>query len=366
MSQIGLFGGSFDPIHKAHIYIAMLAYEQLHLDEVQLIPTKNNPWKDGSRASQEDRLEMIKLGIVDCKHISINTIELESQNDDKNFTIETIERLIELHPEHHYYYIMGMDQANLFYKWKDAQKISELVTLVTFQRGHYLPHHKELEPFHFMILDNQPITASSSDARNGQVELLDSRVLKYITSQGIYLDSITSAYMKEKRWKHTMSVAKLAAEIARSNKLNEKQAYIAGMFHDIAKEMNYNEAQQIMDEYFHQYVNKPVAIWHQWVSRYMSEHKFLIDDLIILEAIEHHTTGSIHMSAIGKCVYVADKLDPLRGYDSSQQIEICKNDIHQGFRDSLIDFYEFSTKNHRDIDDMFDEIYDYFVVKGEI
>ena len=71
---------------------------------------------------------------------------------------------------------------------------------------------------------------------------------------------------------------------------------------------------------------------------------FLIEDPIILKAIEDHTTASVDISLIGKCLYVADKLDPLRGYDSSKQIELCKKDINAGFRDSLIDFYEFSKK----------------------
>ena len=51
MRKIGLFGGSFDPIHKAHVEIAKMALKQLQLDEVQLIPTKNNPWKDKDCAS---------------------------------------------------------------------------------------------------------------------------------------------------------------------------------------------------------------------------------------------------------------------------------------------------------------------------
>ena len=109
----------------------------------------------------------------------------------------------------------------------------------------------------------------------------------------------------------------------------------------------------------------PYRIWHQWLSRYVSEHEFLIEDPIILKAIEDHTTASVDISLIGKCLYVADKLDPLRGYDSSKQIELCKKDINAGFRDSLIDFYEFSKKKNREIDDCFYEIYDYFVVKGE-
>lgn len=113
------------------------------------------------------------------------------------------------------------------------------------------------------------------------------------------------------------------------------------------------------------YVNKPIAIWHQWISRYISEKEYLIDDPVVLQAIENHTTASIDISQIGKCVYVADKLDPLRGYDSSKQIEICKKDIDRGFIDALDDFYQFSKSKQRKIDESFNDIYKHFVLKGE-
>lgn len=366
MKRIGLFGGSFDPIHKAHVEIAQIALQQLHLDEIQFIPTKNNPWKKTSCASENDRLAMMTLAIHHEKKLSINPIELKMEHDQKNYTYDTLLQLIQENPDYQYTYIMGMDQANLFSDWKNADEISQMVQLAAFQRGGYHMDKHILEKYHFQILENEPVNASSSDVRNGHIEMLDSNVLKYITKQGLYLETIVSCRMKEKRWKHTCSVAKLAAQIAKANHLNDKQAYIAGMFHDIAKEMDAQKARIIMQTHFPQYLDKPFAIWHQWISRYVSEHEYLIDDEFVLDAIEHHTTGSIHISPVGKCVYVADKLDPLRGYDSTHQIAVCMKDIHQGFRDSLIDFYEFSTQNQKPIDDCFFEIYDYFVTRGEI
>lgn len=365
MRKIGLFGGSFDPIHKAHVEIAMCAIEQLGLDEVQLIPTRHNPWKNQSCADAKERIEMIKIAIQGYPLLTVNTIEVDDKHADKNYTIHTIENLVQQNPDVQYYYIMGMDQANAFDKWKKAKKISQLVQLVAFQRGGYEPVLDILNMYHFQLLNNQPVYASSSDVREGHIEMLDQQVLRYISKQGLYLDTMVKSRMKEKRWKHTCSVAKLAQEIAKENHLDEKQAYIAGIMHDVAKEMNKEEARKIMENYFCEYLSKPYPIWHQWLSRYVSEYEFLIEDTVVLKAIEDHTTASIGMSQIGKCLYVADKLDPLRGYDSAEQIEICKRDIDQGFRNSLIDFYEFSKKKNREIDKCFYDIYDYYVTKGE-
>ncbi|MDE6953103.1 MAG: nicotinate-nucleotide adenylyltransferase [Erysipelotrichales bacterium] len=365
MKKIGILGGSFDPIHKGHIEIANIALKELELDEIQLIPTKNNPWKDNVNTSERNRLKMMELAIQEIKNITINTIELESHSDDKNYTIDTIKILKAKHPDVKYYYIMGMDQATLFHQWKNAEEISELVQLVAFQRGGYEDKGVNIEKYHFIVLNNKPIYASSSEVRNGHIEMLDKCVLEYISNKGLYLDTMISLYMKEKRWKHTCSVANLAKMIAKANGFNEQQAYIAGMLHDIAKEMPYEEALELMKKHYPEYLDKSVAIWHQWLSRYVSEYTFLVKDEIILKAIEDHTTGSTSMSDIGKVVYVADKLDPLRGYDSSKQIDICKKDIHEGFRNSLIEFHEFSKNNNRNIDECFYEIYNKYVVKGE-
>lgn len=125
-----------------------------------------------------------------------------------------------------------------------SKKISQLVQLIAFQRGGYKPHYSILDTYHFQLLNNQPVYASSSDVRNGHIEMLDQDILRYISSQGLYLDTMVRSRMKEKRWKHTCSVAKLAKKIAKANQLNQKQAYIAGIMHDVAKEMDQKEAQK--------------------------------------------------------------------------------------------------------------------------
>ena len=159
-------------------------------------------------------------------------------------------------------------------------------------------------------------------------------------------------------------MAKLAKEIAKSNGIDETKAYVAGMLHDIAKEMPHDEALVLMKKYFPDYLNKPEAIWHQWLSQYVAQIEFLVDDQEILQAIRHHTTASINMSKLDMCIYEADKYDPSRDYDSSKEIELCKQDVVAGFKSCLQDFYDFSTKKGRKIDECFYGIYDKYV-KGE-
>ena len=84
MKKIGLFGGSFDPVHIGHISIATIALKELGLDEVQLIPTGHNPWKDDNHTEDVHRLNMLKLALKDEENITINTIELDDSSKTVN------------------------------------------------------------------------------------------------------------------------------------------------------------------------------------------------------------------------------------------------------------------------------------------
>lgn len=359
--KIGLLGGSFDPIHKGHIEIAKYALEKLSLDSFYFIPTKNNPWKDIQNAPGLYRKEMIELAIKNEPQMEVCTIELDSDSIDKNYTIDTLRALTIAHPDDSLYFLMGMDQASAFDKWKGAKEISELVQLVAFNRGGYVQSHPNLDKYHFIKMDNSEITASSTEIKNGHLDMLDPEVLGYISNHGLYLDMMIKDRMKEKRYKHTLSVAALTKDFCEANGLDPLKGYIAGMMHDVAKEMPHKQALDLMKKYYSAHVDQPEPIWHQWLSRYVCEKEFLITDEEILKAIEDHTTASTSMSRLGMCLYCADKLDPLRGYDSSEQIVLCKHDIEAGFRNCLTDFYEFSTKKHRPIDPCFFDVYDKYV-----
>ena len=363
--KVGLFGGSFDPIHIGHIELAKEAIEQLDLDEFYFIPTKHNPWKNNSIASDEDRVKMIEIAIRDEEKLHIERVELDWPDEEKNYTIKTIKVLKNAHPDVDYYYFMGMDQVCHYHEWKKAKKLSKKVQLVAFNRGGYPDKHENLKKFNFIKIDNSSVLASSTEIREGNIAMLDGDVLRYISSHGLYLDTMIKNRMCEKRYLHSLSVANLCVEFAKGNGVDPLDAYIAGVMHDVAKEMDMKVANRLMSRYFPDHLKTAKPIWHQWLSRYVCEHDFLIENQDILKAIEDHTTGSTTMTQLGKCLYCADKLDPLRGYDSSKQIEICKQDIDEGFRNELTNFYEFSKQKGRSIDPLFYDIYKTYV-KGTL
>lgn len=358
--RIGLLGGSFDPVHKGHIAIAKEAIKDLHLDAFHFIPTKNNPWKDTCVASAKDRMAMLQIAIDDAR-MSVDPIECDSRNNEKNYTIHTLEALCSAHPDDEFYFLMGMDQACAFEKWVEAKKISEMVQLVAFNRSGYSEDHQNLETYHFIKLDNQPMHASSTEIKAGDLSMIAPPVLHYASMHGLYIDTMIRPRLSEKRYQHSLSVAKLTAEFAQSNGADPLKGYIAGVMHDVAKELDHDLAKKMMKAYYPDHLDSSRPIWHQWLSSYVARHEFYIDDEEILKAIEDHTTASTSMTTLGKCLYCADKLDPLRGYDSSAGIALCNKDIDAGFASQLIQFYEFSKKKNRPIDEIFFTIYKKYV-----
>ena len=91
------------------------------------------------------------------------------------------------------------------------------------------------------------------------------------------------------------------------------------------------------------------------------KNRGILSDKEILQAITNHTTASSKMSLLDMCIYCADKYDPGRGYDSSREIALCKKDICEGFKQSLIDFVAFSKQKNRTIDPIFNEVYETYV-----
>ncbi|ETD70407.1 nicotinate-nucleotide adenylyltransferase [Pelistega indica] len=192
--KIGLFGGSFNPFHLAHLRLALTALEELSLDEVQLIPA-GQPWqKQPLSVNAEHRLKMLKLAIKDYPKIRINTIELEREGP--SYTIDTVSSLPK---QHNYYWLMGSDQLNNFATWNDWQSILLYVQLVIVKRPHYdispppelLNELKKInKSLIFMNFDEIDLSSTEIRHKINQGEdvsnLIEAKVYQYIKQHGLY------------------------------------------------------------------------------------------------------------------------------------------------------------------------------------
>ncbi len=134
--RIGIYGGSFNPIHKAHVGIVKFILEKLELDRIIIIPVGKASHRDDVTVSGELRKRMCELAFEGEEKIVISDIEIKNQ--DTSYTIDTLKKIISCYGENNEFYeIVGEDSAYNFSKWKDYEKILELSKVIVFRREGY-------------------------------------------------------------------------------------------------------------------------------------------------------------------------------------------------------------------------------------
>lgn len=133
-ARLGLFGGTFDPIHLGHLILAERAFEKLKLDQLIFIPAKISPYKTNlpPPAPAEDRVAMIKLAIARRSNWSLDTRELLRKG--VSFTIDTVREIQQEHQGATFFLFIGEDQLLGLTGWKESEELQKLVTFVVLSR----------------------------------------------------------------------------------------------------------------------------------------------------------------------------------------------------------------------------------------
>lgn len=130
MRRIGIFGGTFDPVHVGHLAIARAALDCVPLHEVRFVPARRSPLKDrGPFASEEDRLAMLRLATAGEGRFTVSTIELERSGG--SYTVDTLEQL---KADGELFLILGADAAAELDRWRDPARVAELATILVAAR----------------------------------------------------------------------------------------------------------------------------------------------------------------------------------------------------------------------------------------
>lgn len=128
--RLGIFGGTFDPVHVGHLAIARAALEAVPLDRILFVPARRSPLKDrGPFAGEADRLAMLELAIADEPRFAVLGDELE--RDGPSYTVDTIDRLA---GEDELFLILGSDALIDFPRWREPERIARLATLLVADR----------------------------------------------------------------------------------------------------------------------------------------------------------------------------------------------------------------------------------------
>jgi nicotinate-nucleotide adenylyltransferase len=137
MLRLGLYGGSFDPIHHGHLILARQALEDLFLERIIFIPAAESPFKpDHLGASAEDRLAMIKLAIQDEPRFVVDPLELNREAP--SYTIHTVRAYKAQYPEDALFFLVGEDHVPALPKWNEFEQLDQLVNFAILSRSDLL------------------------------------------------------------------------------------------------------------------------------------------------------------------------------------------------------------------------------------
>ncbi|MGV3483837.1 MAG: nicotinate-nucleotide adenylyltransferase [Planctomycetaceae bacterium] len=132
--RVGIFGGSFDPIHFGHLWMAELSREAMQLDEVLFIPAATSPLKPhGPVASNEQRVAMLQLALSGYAPMRIDTREIDRGGT--SYTIDTVRSLQSERPGDEFFLLVGSDAFRSIDRWKEPQELLSIITPVVLSRG---------------------------------------------------------------------------------------------------------------------------------------------------------------------------------------------------------------------------------------
>jgi nicotinate-nucleotide adenylyltransferase len=145
--RIGVFGGSFDPVHWGHLRLAESCWRQAKLDRVDFVAARQQPHKpQGPVASPADRVAMLELAIAGRPEFAVSTVELDREG--VSYTADTLRELHKRAPNDQLYFLMGADSLTDFPNWREPAAICELATLLVVHRpGSAEPDFAALRPF---------------------------------------------------------------------------------------------------------------------------------------------------------------------------------------------------------------------------
>ena len=165
MKKIGLYFGTFNPIHVGHLIIANYMAYYTSLDEIWLIVTPQNPFKKKSSMLDDfHRLSLVKLAIEDNPKLKVSNIEFSLPKP--SYTIDTLVHLNEKHPTHEFNLILGEDNLRSFHKWKNYENILKKYRLYVYPR----------------VASSNETLSSSEIYNNENVILCDAPVMKISSS----------------------------------------------------------------------------------------------------------------------------------------------------------------------------------------
>ena len=349
--KIGIYGGSFNPIHRGHLTAAASAAQQLGLDKLLLIPASVPPHKklSADSAAAWQRYEMTVLATAELGG-GVEVLDLELQRTGKSYTSDTLRVLKAQHPDDELWLLMGTDMFLSLQTWHEPEVILALASVGAFSRTkegedeEFAAQKAFLEKTYgarVATLENrQVIEISSTQVRaalpKGEGEsYLTAAVYGYILRHGLYgtkadlkkltmneLRCVALSYLKPKRMAHVLGTEQEAVRLARRYGVDEQQARVAALLHDCTKKLLLEEQLALCEKYgvaLDELQRSALKLQHALTGAEIARDVFGVSDAVY-EAIRWHTTGKAGMTALEKVIYLADYIEPTRDFPGVEEL----------------------------------------------
>ncbi|NJM94790.1 MAG: nicotinate-nucleotide adenylyltransferase [Cytophagales bacterium] len=190
--KIGLFFGSFNPIHTGHLIIAQVVHQLAGLDKIWFVVSPQNPFKKTKGLLHEfDRLDLVRRAIGDNYHFE--ACDAEFSMPKPSYTADTLAYLSERHPSHHFQLILGSDNLRHFDKWKNYRLILDQYGLLVYPRSKAIEAEPELLSHPQVIFVDAPLIEISATFIRQRLRegysvryLVPDEVEQYIRSRRFY------------------------------------------------------------------------------------------------------------------------------------------------------------------------------------
>jgi len=380
--KYAILGGSFNPVHSGHLFMADAALTRFGYDRVILVPAFQSPLKDSPQGSSpKDRLDMLFASVAGDPRLTVDDCELSREGF--SYTVETVKEIISRYEiEGKPGLIIGDDLVSSFSNWRDPEEIAGLTDIIIARRLDAGTDHAAF-PFPYKALDNELINVASAQIRKkiasgeawrylvppGARCIIEDRGLygfsktqdegKDAKENNILAETIVSvendarACLDAERFKHSRNTALLSWDLCRRFGLDPQKGYLAGIAHDICKEMEESELASLARQDsggISKLEQKRPGLLHARAAAVYVNKKYGIKDKDILEAIRYHTTGVREMGPIAKVVYIADKIEISRtDVDPILRRMSRESDLDTLFTEVLSDTVNYLKSRHLDI-----------------
>jgi nicotinate-nucleotide adenylyltransferase len=328
--RIGVFGGTFDPIHNVHLNAARAALDQAGLDRVLFVVSARPPHKkDDTVAAPEQRLAMVRAAIADEPRFEASDIEFRREGP--SYTHETLAEFAQIYPGGELFLIIGDDSFAEFPSWREPEAILAKAKLLVLPRPGKVRRAPESMAGHYEYLPFQLSDMSSTEIRRritagepiaglvpDAVEALirDLRIYeaeaRFDTPRAAEFIALIRERLPEKTYRHTVSVAQTILGAAPAAGISPEQAVTAGLLHDLCKAMKPEALAERAKAYgITHYLDAPNLL-HGPVAAEECRRELGVHDEDVIDAIRWHTTGRAGWGRVGQALFYADFSEPRR------------------------------------------------------